>query len=274
LEEAMTVGPGQALPLPPPEMRALVGPTEPEAFDNPSGALVFPSLPLTAYERVFDFGCGCGRIARQLIQQRPRPFQYLGIDLHAGMIAWCNARLAPHARRFRFRHHDVFNVGFNPTGKRGFAPFPVQPDERFTLVNAWSVFTHILEDDIEPYLGECARVLAPGGIFHSTWFLFEKSGFPMMQESQNALYINHIDPTNAVIVDVGWLESATARAGLTITSITPPVVRGFQWVLQMRLTSDGVPRAAWPADQAPTGIMRPPFSPADAHRIGLDERAP
>ena len=53
------------LPYPPPEFRALVGPTELEAYDNPEedwvwGALEIPPLePGECYRRVFDFGCGC-----------------------------------------------------------------------------------------------------------------------------------------------------------------------------------------------------------------------
>jgi SAM-dependent methyltransferase len=79
------------LPLPPLELRDLVGAPEPERYDNPSGRPIYPYLPEAAFESVLDFGCGCGRVARQLIQQRPRPAHYMGIDLHRGMIAWSSA---------------------------------------------------------------------------------------------------------------------------------------------------------------------------------------
>src|SRR5688572_23335866 len=68
-----------SLPIPPLAMRELVGRPDPVAFDNPTGALVFPDLmrelverpdPAVfdnpsggldsgAYASVFDFGCGC-----------------------------------------------------------------------------------------------------------------------------------------------------------------------------------------------------------------------
>ena len=44
-------------------------------------------------------------------------------------------------------------------------------------------------------------MLRDGGIAVTTFFLFDKAGFPMMQEFQNAPYINLDDPTNAVIFD-------------------------------------------------------------------------
>jgi len=102
------------LPFPPEEMRRLVGPTDPALFDNPGGGPVFPSIPAEAYDSVLDFGCGCGRLARQFIQQMPRPRAYLGIDAHRGMIQWCERNLAPHAAGFRFGHHGVWNQAFNP----------------------------------------------------------------------------------------------------------------------------------------------------------------
>jgi len=163
----------QSLPLPPVEMRELVGPTDPKYFDNPHGSLVFPDIPLEKQESIFDFGCGCGRIARQLIQQNPRPQRYVGIDLHKGMIAWCLNNLKPHADGFNFFHHDVFNAGLNPGGKAKSLPFPVG-DRSFKFVVSWSVFTHLAEQQAVFYLTEVSRILDADGIFLSTWFTFDK----------------------------------------------------------------------------------------------------
>ena len=52
---------------------------------------------------------------------------------------------------------------------------------------------------------------SPDGVAVTTWFLFDKANFPMMQEFQNALYISDFDPTNAVIFDRTWLSGALAR---------------------------------------------------------------
>jgi len=240
------------LPIPPLEMREAVGPTDPAAFDNPSGHPIFPQFPAEAYDSVFDFGCGCGRLARQLIQQQPRPRSYLGIDLHRQLIEWCNGNLAPRASGFEFGHHDVRYPGvWNPgEDKPETAPFPVSDSSR-TLVIAHSVFTHLIQAHAEYYLEEAARILAPSGVFISTWFLFEKLLFPMMQEFQNALYINEVNPTNAVIFDRGWLLDAVRRNGLVITAVEPPAVRGFQWQITMMATEDGVEAVDLPLDEAP-----------------------
>ena len=263
-----STSPPAELPFPPEEMRRLVGPTEPALFDNPSGRLVLPSVPAEAYDSILDFGCGCGRLARQFIQQRPRPRTYLGIDLHRGMVQWCERNLAPHAPGFRFEHHDVWNQAFNSKGSRDPLRFPVD-SRSISLVNAWSVFTHLVESNAGHYLAEVERVLRDDGYFHSTWFLFDKSAFPMMQEFQNALYINDNDPTNAVIFDRGWLLATIAGLGLKLVAATPPELRGYQWVLLMARQSHPRPEVALPEDRANLGILRPPLSPPNAEKIGL-----
>src|SRR5712664_2038068 len=101
-----------APPLPPVELRRLVCPVD-SHFDLPdNGALVFPYLDdPKLYRAVFDFGCGCGRIARQLMAQEARPKRYVGIDIHRGMIEWCQKNLSPTDPAFQFHHHDVWNFG-------------------------------------------------------------------------------------------------------------------------------------------------------------------
>ena len=158
------------LPFPPDEMRRLVGHTDVAKFDNPTGGLAFPEVPVEAYDSVLDFGCGCGRSARQLMQQRLRPRAYLGIDAHRGMVQWCQRHLAPHAPGFRFEHHDVLNRAFNPQGARATLELPAA-SRSMSLVHAWSVFTHLVEEETKRYLAETARVLVSGGRLLATFFL-------------------------------------------------------------------------------------------------------
>jgi len=259
------------LPLPPLEMRLLTGPSEESAFELGSQEWTFPLLAPEAYEAVFDFGCGCGRNARKLIQQVTRPRRYVGIDLHRGMIGWCQQNLRPRAPGFEFLHHDVFNPSLNSDPRKPkVAPFPVE-DAAFSLVVAWSVFTHLAESQASAYLQEVARILKPHGTFLSTWFLFDKRAFPMMQSFQNALYINELDPTNAVIYDRDWFLHAVADAGLAVTRAEPPEVRGFQWVVLMSHRASGGGLTELPADDAPLGVQRPPIVP-DAEWVGLSPK--
>lgn len=254
-------------------MRKLVGPTDVADFDNPGGGLVFPYLDAAVYGSVFDFGSGCGRIARQLIQQVPRPRRYVGVDLHAGMVQWCRRNLAPAASGFEFHHHDVYNAAFNPDRSKPDAlPFPVA-DRSFSLVIAWSVFTHLTQRQAEHYLREVGRILAPGGAFLSTWFLFDKRHFPMLKEGSDALYVSDLDPSAAVLFDRRWLRTESRAAGLVIYSVTPPEVRGYQWLLLMADRNADYREASFPPDTAPIGEVKLSTMPRNPSAIGC-ERTP
>ncbi len=252
-------------------MRALVGPTDPEAFDQRLGDPVFPTLrDERQFDFVLDFGCGCGRIARRLaLASAPMPKRYLGLDLHAGMIEWANANLAPRLPGFTFIHQNVFNPGFNPDPSLPrTATFPPE-DGAVSLLLALSVFTHLTQDQAPAYLDEVRRVLRADGVMLASFFLFEKAYFPMMQDFQNALYVNDSDPTNAVIFDRQWLLSELDARELRIRVARPPALRGYHWELEI---VHGRGSVELPSDDAPFGRMPPPVCSKPAYMIGRNGR--
>lgn len=244
------------LPMPPVELRRTVGLEGTDHFENPHGVLAFGAdVPAQNYRRVLDFGCGCGRVARVMMLQREiTPERFLGLDLYRPSINWCRDNL----RRpgFEFRHLNAHNIGLNPGGTRH-ADFG--GNEIFSLINAHSVFTHIIEPDLEFYFEQCVRRLAPDGILRATWFLFDKVNFPMMQTFQNCLYINPDDLTNASIYDADYVRALYSKYGLTVTIVKPPNIRGHQWLLYAQ--RGGGAHAHFQPDLAPTGLARPPVSP-------------
>jgi SAM-dependent methyltransferase len=256
------------LPIPPFEMRQLVGPTDVSAFEN---FTCDPILGVEAarFDTVLDFGCGCGRLARQIMQQRTQPKHYVGFDLHRGMISWCQNNLTPKSKNFVFRHHNVENSSFNPgVGKPQLLPMPAD-DGEFSLIIALSVFTHTIESHAEYYLKEVARVLRKNdGELAASFFLFDKQYFPMMHDFQNALYISIDDPWNAVIFDRTWLEQTLNNLGLRIVRAQPPHVRGFQWLLHIRSNDCGEARISLPNDEGPFGRIPPPIPMTEPSLIG------
>lgn len=249
-------------------MRQLVGPTDVGAFQNLDRQNIFSSLPSSTWESVVDFGSGCGRLARRLMLQKDAVEKYLGLDLHKGMVDWCQANLTLANPNFTFIHHNAFNLGLNPSG----APHPQAlpfniPSETATLVLAWSVFTHLVESQVMDYLLELRRLMRPEGLLVSTWFLFDKGDFPMMQDFQNFLYINAVDPTNAAVVDKGWLLDSARKAGLVVVRVLPPSIRGFQWTVTFAVDFEGIPHAEVPEDNATRGRKPPPVPTTLAHEV-------
>lgn len=113
---------------------------------------------------VLDMGCGCGRTARVLINNKYIR-RYIGFDVIAENVAWCkNFIQAREPQRFLFYHYDLYSREYNPTGcvsPHGFR-FPCA-DRTVDVIFAASLFTHLLEVDARHYLSEIRRTLTPNG---------------------------------------------------------------------------------------------------------------
>ncbi|MGH2956570.1 MAG: class I SAM-dependent methyltransferase [Solirubrobacterales bacterium] len=102
--------------------------------------------------RVLDFGCGSGRLLRQLLDEA-RVAEIHGSDISEEMVSWIRANLCPPI------------AGATVNGERPPLAFP---DDHFDLITAISVFTHIA-DRWSDWLLEMKRVLKPGGTLIATF---------------------------------------------------------------------------------------------------------
>jgi len=119
---------------------------------------------------VLDIGCGVGRMAAPLTTYLTSG-TYHGFDVMEPTIRSCRRRFASFPT-FHFEHVDVYNGKYNPKGSFPAAEFRFPfPDARFDFAFAISVFTHMLQPDVERYLQETARVLRAGGRILATWFV-------------------------------------------------------------------------------------------------------
>jgi SAM-dependent methyltransferase len=238
-----------AIPMPPEHLRRLVGLWLPEDYDNPTGGPVFGEydLPADAYHTVFDFGCGCGRLARKLMQMANRPKRYVGIDPDAAMIDWCQRHLTAADPNFRFDHHDVYSPGYAPKNSLRLADsFPIE-DASTSLFIASSVFTHLCRPQAEFYLGELARILRPGGWAFTSWFFFDRASFPFLGSGPFTLHTSEQDFAQAAVYDRQWFLETVRRVGLCVNRTFTPQVAGHQWVVFLG------PRTATSADHFPVG---------------------
>jgi ubiquinone/menaquinone biosynthesis C-methylase UbiE len=102
--------------------------------------------------RVLDFGCGCGRLLRQFLDEA-RLAEFYGSDTDEEMVSWVREHLCP----------PIADVRVN-----GEQPPLDYPDDHFDLVTAFSVFTHIA-DGWSDWMLEIRRVLKPGGLLIATF---------------------------------------------------------------------------------------------------------
>jgi SAM-dependent methyltransferase len=139
------------MPPPPPELVARVGGGYDEMLDIAAyNRRVIDSLLPEGWDyrgkAVLDFGCGIGRTVATYHDRR-HDTEVFGCDIHEPSIRWAAEALSP---PFEFFVCDE-------------EPPLAQPEARFHLVYACSVFTHIT-DAWARWLVELARVLRPGGI--------------------------------------------------------------------------------------------------------------
>lgn len=98
-----------------------------------------------AYEKILDFGCGCGRVLRAFPSETTA--KLVGCDLHRDAINWCSQ----HMKNAAFFQGTEW-------------PDESFLDNEFDLIYAISVLTHLDEQHQDAWLQEWQRILKPGGI--------------------------------------------------------------------------------------------------------------
>jgi cyclopropane fatty-acyl-phospholipid synthase-like methyltransferase len=124
---------------------------------------------LTKDSRLLDWGCGAGRLAVGVREHLGRVADYHGVDVQPELIDWAQANLA--GPGYRFTCVDVSNERYNPDGTptRTLAVEPGTVD----VFYAYSVFSHMNDEDTPAYLQLIREALAPGGRAFVTCFVEE-----------------------------------------------------------------------------------------------------
>jgi len=146
-------------PVPPPNLMEAVTLSTDHGFFTATGAsttghllkTAAAYLPLVGIRRWLDWGCGCGRQTRFLLQHLPSAEGH-GADVDGMHLDW----LRQHLPRGCFTQIE---------------PAPPTPyeAESFDLVVANTVFTHMRIADQVAWTGELRRLLAPGGVLLATF---------------------------------------------------------------------------------------------------------
>ncbi|PZU94770.1 MAG: class I SAM-dependent methyltransferase [Chelatococcus sp.] len=190
---------------------------------------------LLPHERVFDIGCGIGRMAVPLTQYLdPERGSYDGVDPVMEGILWCARTITPAYPRFRFQRLDIAHPLYNPQGslpgtevRFGFA------NGSFDFVTMISVATHLPPEELAVYLDEASRLLAPGGRLFLTAFAIddqrsgqERLSFRRWQEGPGWYAIEEA-PLAAAGIDAGFLTEAAGKSGLAVESLRRGHWRGI-----------------------------------------------
>jgi SAM-dependent methyltransferase len=178
-------------------------------------------------ERVLDVGCGIGRMAVPLTRYLSDRGSYEGIDVFPKGIAWCQENITPKYPNFRFRIADVKNKEYNPGGRFAASEYEFPyADASFDFVLLTSVFTHLLPDEVENYLSEIRRVLAPGGRCFASFFLLNEDSLDSIRLGTSTIDFRHDfggyrtkdkeTPEAAIAYPEDYIRSLYAERGLRL----------------------------------------------------------
>lgn len=132
---------------------------------------------LTRESRLLDWGCGAGRLAVGVRERFGQITDYHGVDVQPELIDWAESNLA--GPGFRFTCVDVSNERYNPDGtpERTVGAAPGFVD----VFYAYSVFSHMSDEDTAAYLQLIATALSPLG--HAFVTCFVEEGVPDWEEN-------------------------------------------------------------------------------------------
>jgi SAM-dependent methyltransferase len=225
--------------LPPAHLRIYYyGTWNPTAFARARDDITaeLTSRGLRPEHRVLDIGCGIGNVALGLLGYLRGGYD--GVDIHPEAVAWCQQAITRHHPTFRFHRADVASRAYNPRGhiRASAYRFPF-PDRSFDFIFLASVFTHMLPDEVEHYVFEIARLLAPGGTCIASYFLLNDEtrqgvaaghsfmSFDLEHPSGVCRLHDAVVPEAAVAFEETFVRGLYERANLQIRDIR----RGRWW---------------------------------------------
>jgi SAM-dependent methyltransferase len=124
--------------------------------------------------RVLDLGCGPGRLAIGINKTFGKIAHYQGVDVDKVSIDWCNRYIHRYHPNCHFLRINIQNERYNPDGEDFSTLFklPFQ-DHSFNIIYLYSVFSHLMTEDVIIYLKEFYRLLDKQGKIFLTAFTEE-----------------------------------------------------------------------------------------------------
>lgn len=192
--------------------------------------------------KVLDIGSGIGRTAVALTKFLNNKGKYEGFDVVEKGVKWCNDKIKKENPNFNFIYVPLNNDLYNTNKvKASTFKFPYD-DNSFDKVFLLSVFTHMLPNEIKNYLFEIKRVLKPGGLCLSTFFIYNseneekiinngKFSFPF-DKGNYKLMSNEVKSANIALKDK-FLEKIILDAGLRRLK----TIEGF-WKIDIKNQND------------------------------------
>jgi len=219
-------------------MNDWVGGSDPEKVGDACVNVLRRHVRLNGASKVLDFGCGIGRGLVSLHKAGVRPTKIVGMDIMPPVIEFCEQNIAPTVPNTTFEliegmndHYDRF---IDERDRASHDDLRKKYQGYFTDGYAFSVFTHVTQDDFQKLLDFVSSMMKPGGRFLFTCFelnafsrhmvLSGQSMFPLdrqrMMDAQDVFIANADDPLSFIAFDADLIRDMVWKAGMTITRVS------------------------------------------------------
>ncbi len=122
---------------------------------------------------ILDIGCGFGRLPIGILDVLGAA-EYTGIDVNPIAIEWCQKHIGKSHKGFNFIEMNVQNDRYNPSGLPLNEDFQFEfSDNTFEVAYLYSVFSHMVSEDLRIYLKDLNRILTDRGRVFFTAFAEE-----------------------------------------------------------------------------------------------------
>jgi ubiquinone/menaquinone biosynthesis C-methylase UbiE len=181
---------------------------------------------VTPSDKVLDVGCGWGRLGLPFTKFLSPEGEYHGFEIIENRVRWAQKNISSRHPNFHFKLVDVKNFIYSEEGVSATSfKFPYD-DNSFDLVFLNSVFTHMLPQDVDHYLSEIKRVLAPGGKCLITYFLLNKEALGLIENSKSLIdfkfemngYMTNdqVNPEEAIAFKEDYILDLYKKHGISI----------------------------------------------------------
>lgn len=203
------------IPLPPPRLRMGGAHFRKDADFVEAGVrdvrMLRRRAGLTRKSRLLDWGCGAGRLAIGVKTLLGNVADYHGVDVQPELLGWAADNLTDEHTRFTLV--DARNERYNPDGDATY-DIPAEPGS-VDVLYSYSVFSHMLTDDVAGYSRTIASILAPEGRAWMTAFV-EEDVPDCVENPQDYLKLDWKGPLHCVRFDRRFFEATLWDAGLQV----------------------------------------------------------
>jgi cyclopropane fatty-acyl-phospholipid synthase-like methyltransferase len=178
---------------------------------------------------LLDIGSGIGRLAVALTDFLHESARYEGFDVVKLGVNWCQQHISATHPNFHFQYIPLENDLYRSDGEQAQSfRFPYA-DTQFDRVAVFSVFTHMLPDQVANYMQEIQRVLRPGGRCVATFFIINDTSERLMADNpafqfpynygHYRLMDKQVQSANVAFAEKHLLEKFVDKSGLALRSL-------------------------------------------------------